>query len=272
MSKRDTLLASAADLPLNPGEGKLLLPLFVVLAGRGGGGKTLLLRWICERVFAGGRTVVIADGDRTNRTLPLFFDGVLAPPSSDDRVLRRWLEAIIEEMIAKRFHVVVDLGGGDMVLKQLAIELALQELLETAGVLPVILHLLGPEVESLGYLASVEADPADPTRQPLFAPERTALILNEGLMPEDLDPAEVFAPIREHKVFRAALRRNARAVVMPRLKPAYEINRRHLSFADAVAGQTKEGLPPLGVTDRQRVRMWLRAMDAAFTPIAEWLP
>jgi len=270
VSKRETLLTAAADLPLNPDGAR---PLFIVLAGRGGTGKSLLVRWICERAFAAGRAVVIADGDRTNRALPLFFEDVQAPPSADDRVVRRWLETIVEQMITGRFHVVVDLGGGDMVLKQLAVELDLQGLLEAQGVTSVILHLIGPEVESLGYLASVEAiDPANPSGRPLFAPERTALILNEGLIPEGLDPVEVFAPIREHKVFKAALRRNAQPILMPQLKPAYEVNRRHISFADAAAGQSKEGLPPLGITDRQRVRMWLKAMDRAFAPIAEWLP
>lgn len=265
MSKRETPAASEANLPTRRP------PLFVVLAGRGGTGKSLLVRWICERAFAAGRTAIIADGDRTNRALPLFFDDVQAPPSADDHIVRRWLEAIIEQMIAGGFPVVVDLGGGDMVLKQLAVELDLQALLEQQGVLPVILHMVGPEVESLGYLASVEA--AGPQDAPLFAPERTALILNEGLVPEGLDPAELFEPIREHKVFRAALRRHAVPIVMPRLKPAYEVNRRHASFAAAVSAvQAKDGLPPLGIIDRQRVAMWLRAMDRAFAPILEWLP
>ncbi len=268
VTKRETLLTSAADLPLSPQPKRR--PRLVVLVGRGGGGKTTMVRWICERVFAGGRTVVIADGDRTNRTLPLYFDGVLAPPSADDRVVRRWLEAIIDRMIAEGFDVVLDLGGGDMVLKHLAAELDLQAMLEAAGVDLVVLHLIGPEVESLGYLASVEAP--GPSGAPLFAPERTVLVLNEGLVSEDLDPAEVFAPIREHKTFRAALRRNAQTVVMPRLKPAYEVNRRHVLFKDAADGATKDGLPPLTPTDRQRVRLWLRAMDAAFAAILAWLP
>ena len=270
MSKHETIRTEAAGEPLASADHP---PRFIVLAGRGGMGKSLLVRWICERAFAGGRAVVIADGDRTNRALPLFFDDVQAPPSSDDRIVRRWLETVIEQMLAQRFVVVVDLGGGDMVLKQLAAELDLQAMLEENGAAPVILHLIGPEVESLGYLAAVEAvDPAGLTGRPLFAPERAALILNEGLVPEGLDPAEVFAPIREHKVFRAALRRGAEAIAMPLLKPAYEVNRRHSGFADAADGKTREGLPPLGVTDRQRVRMWLRAMEQAFAPISAWLP
>jgi len=245
-------------------------PRLIVLAGRGGTGKTLLVRWICERAFDAGRTVVIADGDRTNRTLPLYFDGVLAPPSADDPAVRRWVEAIINRMATERFDVVLDLGGGDMVLKHLAAELDLQAMLEEAGIDVTLLHLAGPEVESLGYLASVEAQ--GPHGAPLFAPARTAVVLNEGLVAEDLDSAEVFQPIRAHAVFRAALARGAEVVPMPRLKVAYEVNRRHLSFAAAAAGATADGLPPMTPTDRQRVKLWLRAMDAAFAGIAGWLP
>ena len=173
-------------------------------------------------------------------------------------------------MITGRFSVVVDLGGGDMVLKQLALELDLLAMLEQHAVRVVVLHLIGPEVESLGSLAAMEAK--GPLGKPLFAPERTALILNEGLIGDGLDAGEVFAPVREHKLFRAALQRRAEVVLMPRLRPALEVNRRHLSFAAAATGQTKAGMPPLGITDRQRVTMWLRAMDQAFAPIMAWLP
>ena len=274
MTKRQLLTSAAAPLP-GPHETPPSLPAdkrrprLIVLAGRGGTGKTLLVRWICERVFGAGRTIVIADGDRTNRSLPLYFDGVLAPPSADDRAVRRWLEAIIDRMIAEGFDVVLDLGGGDMVLKHLAAELDLQAMLEEAGIDVVMLHLAGPEVESLGYLASVEA--AGPLGTPLFAPARTVLVLNEGLVAEDLDPAEVFQPIRGHKVFRAALARGVQTVSMPRLKVAYEVNRRHLLFAAAARGDAADGLPPMTPTDCQRVRLWLRAMDAAFKGVLEWL-
>ena len=266
MSKRETPPADGkAGLPLSSEEA-LALALFVFLAGRGGAGKTLLLRWIVERAIAAGRLLVIADGDRTNRSLPLFLDGVLTPNGADDATVWRWLEAIITRMVADRFNLVLDLGGGDLVLKRIALELALQSLLEASGIAPVVLHLLSPELESLAYLAALEDNG-------LFAPERTALILNEGLVPIGHGNDEtVFAAVREHKIFKAAIRRGAVPIVMPQLKPAFEINARHLSFADAAAGKSKEGLPPLGVFDRQRMALWLVAMEKAFEPVAAWLP
>jgi hypothetical protein len=196
-------------------------------AGRGGTGKTLLIRWICERALRAGRSVVIADGDRTNRSLPLFLDGVLSPPSADDQTMWRWLESILERMVVERFPLLLDLGGGDLVLRQMALELGLHDLLVRQDLTPVVLHLLSPEVESLSCLASLEENS-------LFAPERTALILNAGLVPRGpASDAAAFERVREHKVFKAAIRRGAMPIVMPRLIPAHEITARHLSFADA---------------------------------------
>lgn len=240
-----------------------------LLTGRGGTGKTMIVRKVCETIFSNGGAIVIADGDRTNRSLPHYFEGVLSPPSSDHGAVKRWLEDIIERMIVEGFDVIVDLGGGDMVLKDLASEIDLCSMLAENGIDVLALHVIGPEIEHLAYLASVEAPGSLGT--PLFAPERTALILNEALVSSNDDPSEVFKPIREHRVFRAALARGARAISMPRLGPAYEVNRRHLLFAAAAAGATSGDLPPLTFLDRQRVIMWTRAMDAAFADIAEWI-
>ncbi len=267
MPKHETPETGQAGLPPRPEDARhQALALFLVMAGRGGSGKTLLLRWICERALGAGRSLVIGDGDRTNRSLPLFLDGVLNPPATEDAAVWRWLESVIETMVTDRFHLALDLGGGDLVLKRMALELALHDLLVRHAITPVVLHLLSPEVESLAYLASLEQDK-------LFAPERAALILNAGLVPRGHDDdAAAFERVRDHKVFRAAISRGAVSIAMPRLIPAHEINARHISFIAAAGGQTSDGLPPLGIFDRQRVLIWLKAMEAAFAPIAEWLP
>ena len=262
----DPVTGPVADLVshLTPG----LVAMFVALLGRGGTGKTFLLRWLAERAIGAGRTVFVADGDRTNRSLSHYFDDVFALQSADHLVALRWLEDLVERLIRERFTLLVDLGGGDMLLKQLAHEVGgLNAFLEERGAVPLALHLLGPSVESLGVLAALEDE-----HSPLFAPARTVLILNEGLVPPGLDPAAAFEPVREHPVFIRALRRGAQAVVMPELRPAHDIARRRLSFAAAAAGQTGQNLPPLGLVDRQRVTMWRRAMETVFAPVAAWLP
>lgn len=272
---KSELFSSSDSVPSNPSAGSPPTasdgrrPRLIFLAGRGGTGKTLLLRWFCEVILGRGSTIVIADGDRTNRSLPKYFEGVLAPPSADHGTVKRWLEAIINSMTIERFDAVVDLGGGDIVLKDLARDIDLCSALTEAGIDVVLLHVVGPEIEHLSYLASTEA--AGPLGAPLFGPERTAVILNEGLVSTDDELADVFSSLREHRVFRAAIARGARPIVMPKLRPALEVNRRHVLFAAAAGGATSDGLPPMTFVDRQRVIMWLRMMDAAFKDIAEWI-
>ncbi|WP_269151080.1 hypothetical protein [Acetobacter sicerae] len=40
----------------------------------------------------------------------------------------------------------------------------------------------------------------------------------------------------------------------------------------AIDGETKDDLPPLGLIDRQRTRMWLDNMKKAFSEVQRWLP
>jgi hypothetical protein len=61
-------------------------------------------------------------------------------------------------------------------------------------------------------------------------------------------------------------------VVMPKLVCMHEIDQRRLTFSDAQEGKVKAGQSPLGPTMRQMVAIWRRSMEAAFAPVAEWLP
>ena len=254
----NAVIPAEAGLPDTP-------PRFILLAGRGNSGKTLLLRWLCGAAQEAGRAMpIIADGDRTNRTLGSYFAEVSSPANADDLVVDRWLESLIQTQVETRRDLVLDLGGGDLVLRRKAIADGLLELFDELGICPVVLHLIGPEVESLSYLASLE--------EGVFAPQRTALVLNDGLVPAGQIEAEVFEPVRAHPVFRQAVRRGCLPLAMPCLRSTREVSDRRVTFHDAADGRVRDGQKPIGPFERQRIRMWLRAMNAAFAPIAEWLP
>ena len=57
-------------------------PKLILLLGRGSRGKTLLARWMIDRAANAGRTIVAADGDRTNRTLARYFVHAVSPASA----------------------------------------------------------------------------------------------------------------------------------------------------------------------------------------------
>ena len=266
MAKREP--TDSADTAILPDErtASEAVPLFVVPLGRGARGKTWWVRWAVGRALARGREAVIADADRTNAILSAYFDGVLTPPSADEADMRDWFAALVERQIADRFTALVDLGGGDLLLKQLAREIGLVPFLERHGVRPVALHLIGPDRDDLAYLHDVEQDG-------LFAPAATILVLNEALVPARRAIKTAFqATILEHPTFLATLKRGAKVVWMPRLEPAHEIDARRLTFTAAEENQVKPGQASIGPWNRQLVHNWLRDMETNFAPVAQWLP
>lgn len=241
-------------------------PRFIVPLGRGARGKTFWTRWAVERAHSEGREVEIADADRTNATLSAYFPNVISPPSGDDRDVGEWLKDLIDRQILERFTVVLDLGGGDLVLKRTARELELVNLLGQHGIRPVAVHLLGADQDDLAYLQDVETNG-------VFAPEATILILNQALVPLHRTPAAAFREtVQSHPILAQTLTRGAKLISLPRLEPAHDIDLRRLTFAGAEGGEVGRGSTPLGPIKRQQTAIWRRAMEAAFAPVAEWLP
>lgn len=241
-------------------------PSLIVTLGRGARGKTFWTRWTVERAQSQGREVVVADADRTNATLSAYFQDVVSPPSADDRDVREWLNAFLEQQIERRFTAVLDLGGGDLILKRVARELRLVEFLGQYGIRPVAVHLLGADQDDLAYLQDVETGG-------VFAPDATILILNEALVPLHRTPVTAFREtVQSHPILAQTLTRGAKLVTLPRLEPASDIDLRRLTFAGAEAGEIGQGPGPLGPLKRQQVALWRRAMETAFAPVAEWLP
>ncbi len=249
-----------ASNPL-PVRARLVLPL-----GRGGRGKTTLTRWMVERAQRAGRSPVVADADRNNATLGRFFDGVLSPPSADDRDVMDFVARLVEAQAERRFDAVLDLGGGDLTLKRLAAEMSLASWLPTLGIDIVAVHLLGPSADDLAYLQAVEDGG-------LLAPPSTVLVLNEAAVPPGRTAAAAFGEaVETHPILTATVARGAMVVAMPRLGPAPDIEAAGLPYWAAAANQGINNRPGLGLWRAQQCTMWLRAMEVAFAPVAEWLP
>jgi hypothetical protein len=242
---------------LDPVPSSATRPKLVVTHGRGGTGKSTLVRVLLERSQGAGREAAVADADRTNATLSAFFKNVLRPDHPDDQTVHDWLDDLVNQQAEDRATVILDMGGGDQVFKRFAQELELAKLMDGAGIMPVALHLMGPDIDDLAYLHDVEQTGA-------FCPTATVLVLNEGLI-RDARPADVaFAEVREHSIYKAALKRGAREVRFPKLACMQEVNSRRLLFA---AAETT-----LGLTNRQRVAIWRREVEKALAPVADWLP
>lgn len=241
-------------------------PKLFLLLGRGSRGKTLLARWVIDRAANAGRTVIPADGDRTNRTLARFFSGAVSPASADDADVRSWVAGLVEALLAGGHDTLLDLGGGDLILKGLAREMDLLAWLTSAGIDVVVVHLLGPSIDDAVYVQDAEAECQ-------LASPATILVLNEGTVPPGRSAHAAFSEtVQTQPVFAAAVSRGARLVSMPRLEPAPELEEGGLPFFQAAQGLAPAGARPLGPWKAQQVAIWLRRMEANFAPVAEWLP
>lgn len=238
-------------------------PKMVIAAGRGKVGKSVFLRFAIERNIARGGEPVIADCDRTNQTIRAFFgDRATVPPSAEDEDVRLFLNDLADTQIERRSTSFVDLGGGDLTLKQWARDLDLGPFLLKHNITPVVLHLLGSDLDDLSYLRDLET---------VFAPKHTAIILNAGMVPSGRSALTAFEPIISHPVFASVVERGAVVIKMPRLGCMQEVDRRRLSFQDAEDGAVKSGQEKMGPTMRQMIAIWRREMEACITPIASWI-
>ncbi|MGD0108633.1 MAG: hypothetical protein ABSC06_32020 [Rhodopila sp.] len=260
-SKRDA--ESSAPEPVSVANGIAPdTPRLIIAGGRGKVGKSSWLRWAIEQNIARGGTPVIADGDRTNPTLLAVFPEATRPRSGEDEDVRDWLNELVEDQIETRRTTFLDLGGGDTILKQWSRELDLAQFLHSYGVTPVLLHVLGSDIDDLAYLRDLET---------VFAPPHTAIVLNEGMVPSGRSPLAAFEPFLSNEIFQAACKRGAAVVKMPRLGCMQDVDRRRIGFADAEAGNVKPGQEKLGPVRRQMVAMWRREMVAGTAPIASWI-
>jgi len=136
--------------------------------------------------------------------------------------------------VHERFDSVLDLAGGDPLVRLLARETELVPTLERRGIRIVLWQVLGPDVADFDYLKlSIEAG--------LFAPA-TLLVLNAGLVRSKRSVQAVLAEVTgRHKVFMDAVARGALVVWFPGLVCMKGVAERGLTFDEAKRGVIKPG-------------------------------
>jgi hypothetical protein len=251
---------SAIDLS---GQPKVLLTI-----GPGSVGKTTALRYIAERAAAQKRATFFAAIDPENHELSSYFEGVQRPPSFEPDAVVAWLEKFLALSLENKATAAIDMGGADINLGRLvASDSTMVQVTENAGVAVVALYLLSPRLSDLAVLAALE--------QAGFHPTATAIVLNEGRMSDPtVTREEAFARTMQHGAYKAAVKRGAQQIWMPRLSPAKEVEDRRITFGQARDATMISGrcIPPLGRFDRMRVCAWLDRMDTEWAQIGSWLP
>ncbi|MDE3116769.1 MAG: hypothetical protein KGL26_14305, partial [Pseudomonadota bacterium] len=230
--------------------------------GRGKTGKTTLLRWIAEIALQAGRPLLMADIDPTNASFSSYFPDVSRPSGFEPVEVRGWLQRFIAYAVEQNTTALVDLGGGDTVLRSLLAEMpAIFSEIEAAGLAPVALYLCGPQPDDLAPLVTFASHD--------FTPAARAIVFNEGVAEAGLPRLKSFAEIMRHPAVAAEIQAGGLVLWMPRLFAAAAVESRRSSFAAVRDGTTAW---PVNLFDRARVRAWLETMERRFTGIASWLP
>ena len=239
------------------------------LVGPNGSGKTAFARWMGWNLAGTDRRALMAALDPQNRSLATWFSGVMQPDTNDGAQTAKWLMDFLDYVMEQKASAILDFGGGDTALAKLVHEAPdLDAMMNAAGVTPIACYMVGPRVEDLSSLDSLE--------RAGFQPSATLIVLNEGRVDSTMSREEAFARVLRHSVFKQALERGALALWMPRLEPevAADIEGRRLTFGQARDGQVPPDAKfgPIGGFKRSMVRRWLEAMEHEFTPVASWMP
>lgn len=237
-------------------------PVFAVGLGRGGLGKSFALSELVWRAKAAGRDIIVADGDARSKTLTSLFPSATSPESEEMPDGKAWLTGLLNRMVRERQSAVLDLGGGDRLLLEYGRELKLVEFCARRGIHPLAIYCLGPDEEDLRHIVAIWDGR-------FFRPERSILLLNEGVIRQGQHVAGAFAKTMAHPDFRRIVDEGARPILLPRLAHIEAIRASGVGFYGAAVGQA--GLGPI---EEFVAEQWLLDYEAARLEagVAGWLP
>jgi hypothetical protein len=226
-------------------------PLLLVALGRQRVGKTALLNTIVQYYRGLGSEIEVWNADQQNRThsLSTFFPDADCPVGTNLSDSREWIEGKLRDQAERRYHAVLDAGGGFTGFTSLVEDVPVIDFLSAHGIDVIGLFCVGPEKADLDYLDSFAQTKA-------FMPKATMIVMNAGLVLSGRTPEPVFQPIVAHPTFREALSRGAEVAMFPSLTCMSAVTDRGLTFEEAAEGKLRPGQEPMSFFDPPRVREW----------------
>jgi hypothetical protein len=181
-----------AAAPPEAKAGQARRPILLIIAGRQSRGKSVLASVVWELAQRRYPLKLIEASTNNHRLAERLGDAVLVPEgSSDDR--RLWIEDAIAACAAaadtpEQHDLLIDMHGGDDLLYRWGTETGAVQLMERQGLDLVLIHMVGPDPADVDYIADLEAGG-------VFAPAKTAVIMNGGLVTGNRRPEAAFAPV-----------------------------------------------------------------------------
>lgn len=244
-------------------------PVLIGAYGRGNTGKTALLTALTQYCRDQGASMQLWNLDQHQRSVSLetMFVDTRAPDDDNEKERGRWLEERLSEQAAGRFDAVLDVGGGDTQIRNLAREIDLVGTLDGRGIRLVAFHMVGPDPGDLDFLKMVVEDD-------LFAPAASVVVVNAGRLPSDRSARQLVEKVKADQSVLRVLKAGGRLQMMPRLACMTGVLERGISFRDAMKGSVKRGQESLSFFDQARVaKWWTEEMTAFFEAVpTEWMP
>jgi hypothetical protein len=258
MAKTSVMEAVSPVSEVSPVDRK---PVLAIGFGRGFGGKSTLLTEIAQRAANQGRSVIVADFDARSRTLADLFPDAMVPPSEELPDVKAAFTQLLNRMTTEKMSAVVDFGGGDRFMLEYGRDLELVEYCEMFDIDPVAVYVLGPEAEDLRHCLSIyEAG--------YFRPERTILVLNEGVIRDGKTVVGEFEKTTKDPGFQKMLADGAKPLLLTKLPCMDLVKDRRLNFYEA---SDSGSLDPV---EGFMLMKWLKGLEAKRQKlnVADWLP
>lgn len=244
-------------------------PLLIAALGRGNTGKTALLTALTQYSRERGASIQLWNLDQHQRSVSLnaMFSDSRAPDDEIESERGRWLEQRLAEQAAARFDALLDVGGGDTQIRNLAREIDLVGLLESQDIRLVAFHMVGPDPGDLDFLQMV-------VDEKILLPESTVIAVNAGRLPSGRSARALAERVLADPAVTEITNRGGRLLIMPRLACMTGVLERGVTFGDAMKGNVKLGQEPLSFFDQARIeKWWTSEMPAFFEALpGEWLP
>lgn len=161
-----------------------------VALGRQRVGKTALLDAAiqCFRGLGSRIEVWNADQQNTTHSLSTFFPDAAVPGTGGLADAQSWIEQRLFDQSVRRYHAVLDAGGGWTGFSALIDNVPVVETLAAQGTEVIGLFCVGPEQADLDYLARFSETGS-------FLPDKTVIVLNEGLVLSGRSSRNAFAAV-----------------------------------------------------------------------------
>ena len=244
----------------------------VIRQGRGRLGGSTLLEYLVTRARREGRPVIVGDGDVDHASLSQVYppgtsEGAVQPVSAQPADLKQWVTDLVGRAVDEGSSLVLDLGGGEAILRDYGEDTSLVEFCDEVGMESVGLFMCGADPADFDHVVGIWDSGH-------FRPRRSLLVFNEFLAPPGRSALGAFNFVMERPEFERLTEEGMRCLTIPRLVPMLAMRNAGLSFFDAMLGKPGRGGRPLGPMERHQVRKWVERLEEGLGAIRaeRWLP